>query len=185
MTTMHKKQSGDKTYRKHFFFRQPVQKLCSSCLFSGKALDDLLIKVRDVSDEFLLHGEHSQSIKTILCHGVSQESLDPFQKQKSTSWIQLLSEVWWGESWENWMCMWKCSVGCSWWKKNTDTRHSSTMFWKQLFMLNAEEAFHGMLQDCITRLSKIHDKIKYALNLFRCKKFYLNTCPCPCEVYES
>lgn len=140
MTTMHKKQSGDKTYRKHFFFRLPVQKLCSSCLFSGKALDDLLIKVRDVSDEFLLHGEHSQSIKTILCHGVSQESLDPFQKQKSTSWIQLL---------------------------------------------NAEEAFHGMLQDCITRLSKIHDKIKYALNLFRCKKFYLNTCPCPCEVYES
>lgn len=114
---MHKKQSGDKTYRKHFFFRQPVQKLCSSCLFSGKALDDLLIKVRDVSDEFLLHGEHSQSIKTILCHGVSQESLDPFQKQKSTSWIQLLSGVWWGESWENWMCMWKCSVGCSWWKK--------------------------------------------------------------------
>lgn len=117
MTTMHKKQSGDKTYRKHFFFRLPVQKLCSSCLFSGKALDDLLIKVRDVSDEFLLHGEHSQSIKTILCHGVSQESLDPFQKQKSTSWIQLLSGVWWGESWENWMCMWKCSVGCSWWKK--------------------------------------------------------------------
>lgn len=114
---MHKKQSGDKTYRKHFFFRLPVQKLCSSCLFSGKALDDLLIKVRDVSDEFLLHGEHSQSIKTILCHGVSQESLDPFQKQKSTSWIQLLSGVWWGESWENWMCMWKCSVGCSWWKK--------------------------------------------------------------------
>lgn len=114
---MHKKQSGDKTYRKHFFFRLPVQKLCSSCLFSGKALDDLLIKVRDVSDEFLLHGEHSQSIKTILCHGVSQERLDPFQKQKSTSWIQLLSGVWWGESWENWMCMWKCSVGCSWWKK--------------------------------------------------------------------
>lgn len=117
MTTMHKNQSGDKTYRKHFFFWLPVQKLCSSCLFSGKALDDLLIKVRHVSDEFLLHGEHSQSIKTILCHGVSQESLDPFQKQKSTSWIQLLSGVWWRESWEDWMCLWKCSVGCSWWKK--------------------------------------------------------------------
>lgn len=138
MTTMHKKQSGDKTYRKHFFFRLPVQKLCSSCLFSGKALDDLLIKVRDVSDEFLLHGEHSQSIKTILCHGVSQESLDPFQKQKSTSWIQLLSGVWWGESWENWMCMWKCSVGCSWWKKKTKHWYQAQQHYVLKAALHAE-----------------------------------------------
>lgn len=43
----------------------------------------LLTLFLKVSVEFLLHGEHNQSIKTILCHGDSQQSFDPLQSRKA------------------------------------------------------------------------------------------------------
>lgn len=48
-----------------------VQEFPPSILLSGKPLNDpVIIKVRNVSDEFDLHGQHGQSIQAILRHGV-------------------------------------------------------------------------------------------------------------------
>ena len=53
-----------------------VLEFCPSVLLRGKALNNPLIEVRNVSDEFFLHGEHGQSIQAILRHGVPQECFD-------------------------------------------------------------------------------------------------------------
>jgi len=42
---------------------------------SGKPLNDPITDVKNVSDKFFLHGEHSKSIQAI--RGVPQEGLDP------------------------------------------------------------------------------------------------------------
>ena len=60
-----------------------VEELCSPLLLHGRLLNDPFIKVRNVPDKFLLYGEHSQSIETILRHGVSQEGLDPIQSAEA------------------------------------------------------------------------------------------------------
>ena len=61
-----------------------VQEFCPLRLLSGRHLNDPVIKVRNVHHKFLLHGEHSQSILAILCHGVSQEGLDPLQSWEAS-----------------------------------------------------------------------------------------------------
>lgn len=153
------------------FFWLPVQKLYSSCLLSGKALDDLLIKVRHASDEFLVHGEHSQSIKTILCHGVSQEGLDPLQSRKAPLGFSCCHGCG-EENPEKTECLCESALQVVLHEKliqkhgNTATLEFAVL-WKQLSMLNEEPCHASGLHHTPI---KIHHKLKYVFSPFRWKE---------------
>lgn len=60
-----------------------VEELCSSLFLIGKFLDDSAVEIRDMPGQFFLYGEHGQSIKAILCHGVPEKSFYSFQSGKA------------------------------------------------------------------------------------------------------
>lgn len=129
---------------------------CPSILLSGKPLSDPNIEVRNVFDKFL--GAYSHSIKAVLCHGVSQEGLDPL-KSREVSLILLLSLVWWWwQSYEDWQCQRIHPKGCTP-LKNCNRARALLHAWNPFSWISTWSVYR-LLSYCL-KYNKMHKMVEF------------------------